>query len=105
MITTTIQINGRSGKQKEIAQTIKGLTEQVTDYTGCLRAELYQDLDDQNIFYLIEEWSSREALERYKASRLMAVLLGLETLLTESLLIRHAVRLEVLQERKRTPSL
>jgi len=72
----------------------------VTEHEGCLKAEIYQDLDDQNIFYLIEEWSTRKDLENYKASRLMAVLRGLETLLTESLQIRHAVRLEVFQDRK-----
>lgn len=92
MITTTITIHGRNGKQKEIVQTLTGLIEQMAGYGGCLRAELYRSLNDENTFYIIEEWSTNKDLKKYKNSRYMNVLLGLEVVLSESLQIDHAVK-------------
>lgn len=93
MIITTIKIRGRAETRKEIAQTIKGLTEQLTKDGGCVKADLYQDLDDKDTFYFMEEWQTRKALEKHKTSKYMAVLFGLETLLAESVEINHAVKL------------
>ena len=93
MIITTIKIHCRKGKRKEIVQTIKALTEQLTKDEGCIKADLYQDLDDKDTLYFMEEWQSRKNLEKYKTSKTLAVLLGLETLLADSVEIKHAVKL------------
>lgn len=93
MILTTIKIHGRSEKRKEIVQTIKALSEQLAQDNGCMKADLYQDLDDKDTLYFLEEWLTRKDLDKYKTSKSLAVLLGLETLLTESLEIKHAVKL------------
>ncbi len=93
MIITTIKIHCRKEKRKEIVQTIKALTEQLTKDGGCVKAALYQDLDDQDTLYFTKEWQSRKNLEKYKTSKSLAVLLGLETLLADSVEIRHAVKL------------
>ena len=93
MIITTIKIHCRKGKRKEIVQTIKGLTEQLPKDGGCVKADFYQDLDDKDTLYFTVEWQTRKALEKYKTSKYLAVLLGLEPLLTDSVEIRHAVKL------------
>ncbi len=56
MIITTIKIHCRKEKRKEIVQTIKGLTEQLTKDGGCVKADLYQDLDDKDTLYFTKEW-------------------------------------------------
>lgn len=94
MIITTIKIHSRTQKRKEIVQTIKGLTEQLTKDGVCVKADLYQDLDDKDTLYLMEEWQSRKDLEKFKTSKSLAVLLGLETLLADSVEINHAVKFE-----------
>ena len=33
---------------------------------GCISYDLFQDIKNQNIFFLIEEWESMEALENHK---------------------------------------
>ena len=63
MIITTIKIHGRARNRKEIVQTIKGLMEQLTKDGGCVKADLFQDLDDEDTFYLMEEWQSKKILE------------------------------------------
>ena len=93
MIVTTIKIHCRSGKRRVIVQTIKGLAEQLVLNGECLKAELYQGLDDKETFYIIEEWQTWKALEKYKSLKSLAVLLGLETLLAESVEIKHTVKL------------
>ena len=92
MITTTIKIHGLPQKRREIIQTIKGLAERLAKDDGCNNASIYQDLHDKNVFYLMEEWKTASDLEKYKKSKSLAVLLGLEALLVESLEIKHAVK-------------
>lgn len=93
MIITIIKIHSRAQNKKEIVQTIRDLTVQLIKEGDCVKADLYQDLDDQNTLYFFVEWQSREALEKYKTSKSPAVLLGLETLLADSVEINHAVKL------------
>ncbi|MFT5730095.1 MAG: quinol monooxygenase YgiN [Desulforhopalus sp.] len=81
-----------SEKRKEIIQTIKGLSEQMIKNGERLRADLYQDLDDKDTLYFMEEWQAREDLEKFKTSKSLAVVLGLGTLLVESVEIKHAVK-------------
>ncbi|TKB26243.1 hypothetical protein FCL47_10945 [Desulfopila sp. IMCC35006] len=92
MIVTTIKIHGLSRKRREIIQTIKGLADQVVKDEGCTSADFYQDMENKDIFYLLEEWKTIEDLERYLNSRSLAVLLGLDNLLAERLEIKHAVK-------------
>lgn len=92
MILTTIRLNSRPQKRKEIIQTLRDLADQMENEQGCLKAELYQDIEKQDTLYLMEEWQTRQDLEKYKKSRSLAVLLGLETLLVESLEIKHSVK-------------
>ncbi len=83
MIFFTVMIKGRAGKRKEILQTIHGVLDQVKKKEGCQGAKSYQDLNDENIFYLVEEWRTLEDMDRYLRSNLFAVLLGIEPILAD----------------------
>ncbi len=83
MIISTIRMKGRAGKRKEIQQTINGILDQMKRDTGCLDASNYQDVNDENIFYLVEEWRTKKDMDRYLHSNLFAVLLGIETILAD----------------------
>lgn len=92
MIVTTIKLHGLPQKRREIIQTIKGLAHQMAKDDGCNNSDFYQDLNDKDIFYLTQEWQTANDLEKYKKSKSLAVLFGLEALLVESLEIKHAVK-------------
>jgi quinol monooxygenase YgiN len=92
MIITTIKLHGLPQKRKEILQTIRGLANQTAKDDGCNNSDFYQDLYDKDIFYLTAEWQTASDLEKYKKSKELAVLFGLEALLVESLDIKHAVK-------------
>lgn len=95
MILTSIKIHGLKSKRKEIIQTVKGIAEQVSGFQGCLRAEIYQDIENDDILYLMEEWESSQDLDKYRKSKSLAVLLGLESLLVETPEINHAVKCKI----------
>ncbi len=91
MVITEIIIHARPEKRKEILQTIKGLSEQLTKTSGCVDVGLYQDIEDENVFYVMESWMNKHDLEKFKHSRLLTVLLGLKSLLVESPEINYLV--------------
>lgn len=92
MILTTIKVHGQTTKRKEIIQTIRELAGRMVEDEGCLKADLYMDLEDKDTFYFMEEWCTKSDLEKFKNSKSLAVLLGLESLLVEGLEIKHAVK-------------
>ena len=92
MILTTIKVHGQPAKRKEIIQTINELADQMAEEEGCLKADLYNDLEDKDTFYFMEEWSTKKDLDKFQNSRSLSVLLGLESLLVESLEIKHAAK-------------
>ena len=83
MIITTVKLRGREEKRKEILQTISGLTDQVRLLKGCLSVNSYQDINDENIFYHVEEWQTQQELDDYLNSNLFSALLGIKTILVE----------------------
>ncbi|MHB1350412.1 MAG: hypothetical protein C4563_07475 [Desulfobulbus sp.] len=92
MIITTVKLKGREDKRLEIAQTIRGIADQVRQCKGCVGVNCYQDMEDKNVFYNVQEWRSSEELDGLLKSKLFAALLGLETILTEPPQIDHLYR-------------
>ena len=52
---------------------------------GCLSYEVLCDLEDNSVFSLIEEWKTREDLDRHIRSERFSVLLGTKSLLNKPL--------------------
>ncbi|MEN8190927.1 MAG: putative quinol monooxygenase [Thermodesulfobacteriota bacterium] len=81
MITASIKMYGRPEKRKEIIQTIKGLSSQIRQGEQCMNVSVYQDINDENVFYLVEEWKNEKALKSHFNSEYYAALLGAGILL------------------------
>jgi quinol monooxygenase YgiN len=60
----------KSGKLEEFLPVAKHLVEETTKKdAGCIRYEMYQDLNDPLVVTVMEEWESQEALDKHmKAS-------------------------------------
>lgn len=52
----------QEGKLKEILELYKELVEKTIVEPGCIKYELYQDINNPRILTMIEEWESIEAL-------------------------------------------
>ena len=88
VITACITLHGRSEKKMEILQTIKEIKEQLDKKTRCRQVKIYQDIDDENTLFLVEDWLNEDELDDYLSSRLFKVLLGINSILEEPLEVK-----------------
>jgi quinol monooxygenase YgiN len=81
MFVVTFKLHGKPGNQVEINQSLKGIAVKVKKLDGCKDTKVYQDVDDENIFFLVEEWQKQRLLNDHMKSSLFGALLGIKGLL------------------------
>ena len=72
-------------KQKEVMQTLLSMIESTGKERGCLSHHVLRDIEDENVYSLIDEWETREDLDRHIQSERFSVLLGTKSLLSKPL--------------------
>ena len=83
MIIIRITMTARPEKRKEVMQTLLSMIEPTLQEKGCLSYQVFQGIEDENVFSLIKEWKTRKDLDRYLRTDRFGVLLGTKTLLNE----------------------
>lgn len=83
MIIVQITMKALPEKRKEVLQTLLSMIEAVRLENGCRSYQVFQDIEDENVFTLVEEWETREDLEHHMRSDRFGVLLGTKVLLNE----------------------
>jgi quinol monooxygenase YgiN len=68
MLITSVRINAPPKRRDEILRTLRSLLGPTRVLPGCVTCRFYQDVEDPNLLTLIEEWETREALDRYVRS-------------------------------------
>lgn len=61
-IDVIAHIQAKPGREAEVRAVLEGFIAPTLREDGCLRYDLFTDLDDPTKFTFIEEWASREAL-------------------------------------------
>jgi quinol monooxygenase YgiN len=64
LIVFSMQIVAPDEKRTAILRTLGSLLGPTRVAAGCMRAQLYADLDKRKALFLVEEWESREQFER-----------------------------------------
>ena len=82
MILTHIKMNVRPEKRKELRQTIRSIVDEVRKENGCVDSTFYQNSENENDFFLVEEWETRQALNDHLRSARFTVLMGARSLLS-----------------------
>jgi quinol monooxygenase YgiN len=72
-----------SGKYKELSQTIALLIGSIRAEQGCRRCDVWRSMENENQLFLLEEWDTREDLNRHLNSERFKVLRGAMNLLQE----------------------
>jgi quinol monooxygenase YgiN len=85
MIIVRIRMKVLPEKQKEVMQTLLSMIEPAGKEKGCLSYDVFCDMEDNHVFSLIEEWETREDLDRHIRSERFSVLLGTKSLLAKPL--------------------
>jgi quinol monooxygenase YgiN len=71
-----ITIHARDDKQKELLRACRLITEQTRQESGCKSSQLSQDIDNENIITLEQQWEERSSLDNYFGSDHFSALLG-----------------------------
>jgi quinol monooxygenase YgiN len=75
-------MNVRPEKRKELRQTIRSIVDEVRKENGCVDSTFYQNSENENDFFLVEEWETRQALNDHLRSARFTVLMGARSLLS-----------------------
>jgi quinol monooxygenase YgiN len=77
MITVTLRIKVPHNQRKDFLNSAKLILEPTKIQPGCISCRLYQDLDEPDALFLVEEWESREKLDRHFSSEQCWIILSL----------------------------
>jgi quinol monooxygenase YgiN len=91
MFFVTFKLLGKQKNYVEITQTLQGIADKVKKIEGCANVHVYRNIQDENIFYLVEEWQKQRNLEEHTKSDLFAALGGTKGLLVKSPEIKFLV--------------
>jgi quinol monooxygenase YgiN len=83
MIIVRITMNTLIEKRTEVMQTLLSMIEPTENKRGCLSCQVLRDVEDRNVFSLIQAWETREDLDDHINSDRFSVLLGTKSLLCE----------------------
>ncbi len=81
MIIVRIRMKALMEKRTEMLQTLLSMIEPAGKERGCLSYDVFSDIQGNAVFDLVEEWETREDLDRHIGSEKFSVLLGTKSLL------------------------
>lgn len=81
MIIIKIIMNALPEKRKEVLQTLRSMLESFRLEKGCRDYQVFQCIEDENVFCLVGEWDTREDLKHHMRSDRFGALLGTNILL------------------------
>lgn len=84
MIVSSTKISVPSENRKEFLQTLNLLIGRIRYEKGCIRYNAYQDVENQNVFIIVEEWKTQADLDKHLRSDKFGVLLGALKLLSDT---------------------
>jgi quinol monooxygenase YgiN len=71
----------RPDKSKELSQTLHSIVGQVRKESGCLHAGFYQNVENENDFFVVEEWATQKDSDNHLRSDIFTVLMGARCLM------------------------
>ena len=83
MILVIIRMKVLSEKRMELSQTIASLSSSIRMEKGCRRCDFCQSIEDENRFFLLEEWGTQKNLMTHLKSEHFRVLREAMNLLRE----------------------
>ena len=92
MILVIYQLDVIVDKRKEFLQAVPNLLSTAAQQPGYVRYHISRDIDDDNSFYVFQEWENQSALDVYWQSGRFAAFWGTSHLLKRTPSVRiHAV--------------
>ena len=83
MTLLIIRMSVLSEKSRELSQTIASLSLSTRMEKGCQRCDFCRSIEDENRFFLLEEWDTQENLKNHLKSEHFKIIRGTTNLLQE----------------------
>jgi quinol monooxygenase YgiN len=96
----TIRFTIIQNKFAEFCLTLQALQDQWNKKKGFMKSYFYRDIENDNIFCLMQEWKTREDIGVYVSSKDFDVLIGAIRLLTQSVRFKISSPLSVKETEK-----
>ena len=77
MIIVTLRIKVPRERHRDFMDSARLIVEPTKIQPGCISCRLYQDLDEPDAVFLVEEWKSRKELDRHLNSDQYRIVLSL----------------------------
>jgi quinol monooxygenase YgiN len=77
MITVTLRMKVSHKRRQDFMNSARLILGPTRIKPGCISCRLYQDLDEPDAVFLMEEWESREKLDRHLKSEQCRIILSL----------------------------
>jgi len=90
MIIVTLRMTVRPDKRHDFMESIRGMLGPTRIERGCISYCLYEDIENNNTFTLVEEWETRDDLEKHVRTDNYRRLLELMDLLSEPYELRFS---------------
>ena len=100
MISVIIRMNVLPEKCMELSQTIALLIVSIRTEKGCKRCDFCQSVEDENRFFLLEEWDTQENLMSHLKSGRFRILRWAMNLMKEphEMMLHTVLHLEGMEE-------
>ena len=93
-VDVVAHLHAKAGKESELRKVLESFVAPTRLEEGCIRYDLFVDLDHPNKFTFIEEWASRDALNKHgQSSHIQAGRKHFPELLGEPAWVQVAVRI------------
>ena len=77
MITVTLRMRVSHKRHNDFMDSARLILGPTRIQSGCISCRLYQDLDEPDAVFLVEEWESREKLDHHFNSEQCRIMLSL----------------------------
>ena len=84
MIHYLIKVVIKHYKDDEFIGTMRTLSKKIRKEEGCLKFDLYRDMEKDNAFTMVGVWNSRKAMEKHFIDQNYKVMVGAAKVLGES---------------------
>lgn len=84
MVFYQVKIVIKPYKTDEFVKSMRSFARQIRKQKGCLGYSVYQDSEKENIYSVVGEWQTHQAMEKHFRTQIFEVLIGAAGVLGET---------------------
>jgi quinol monooxygenase YgiN len=90
MLIYQIKIGIKPYKKDEFVKSMRSFSRRIRKEKGCLGYSVYRDTEKENIYSVVGEWKTRQAMEKHFQTHDFEVLIGAARVLGETFAMKIA---------------